>query len=388
MPASAMNSSERLHHEEKKEPLTKLVLCFDGTGNKYSGDTSDTNIVKLYQKLDREAENQFHYYQPGIGTYSAGEESLNAGLWGRFKRSISQVIDQAVGTTFDSHVIAGYRFVMRYYTEGSQIYLFGFSRGAFTARFLARMISTIGLLSKGNEEMVPFAYKSYQNYETGVESGKLMEDWMDRFSKTFCRPKMRVHFLGLFDTVNSVGVFDVPFTTKTHLPKVFETACHIRHAVAIDERRSKFRAALLQQDLENMPKDKAPGEDIKEVYFPGNHGDVGGGWLAEGDKGCSDKNPPVQLSDLSLEWMINELKQLPYENDAMRLVFNKDVDEFLNNIRNNEVEASTATIHDVLKFNGGVSAMKVILWNLLGESIEASDMGLTATSALSTNPLL
>ena len=282
---------------------------------------------------------------------------------------------------------------MRYYTEGSQMYLFGFSRGAFTARFLARMISTIGLLSKGNEEMVPFAYKSYQNYERGVGRGKLNTastnlDWMHRFRETFCRPNVKVHFLGLFDTVNSVGVFDVPFTTQTYFPEVLGTARHIRHAVAIDERRSKFRAALLQQDVKNVPKDKAPEEDIKEVYFPGNHGDVGGGWLAEGNKDCHEANDPVQLSDLSLEWMINELKQLPHVNDATRLVFNEHVDIFLNNIGNKEVEASTATIHDLLKFNGGVSAIKVVLWNLLGESVEASDMGLAATSALSTNPLL
>lgn len=315
----------------------------------------------------------------GIGTYSAGEKSLNAGLWGRFKRHVSQVIDQGVGTTFDSHVIAGYRFVMRYYDEHGKIYLFGFSRGAFTARFLARMISTIGLLSKGNEEMVPFAYKSYQNYENGVgkfKTAKENQAWMDSFSETFCRPNVKVHFLGLFDTVNSVGVFDVPFTTKTYLPTVLGTAHHIRHAVAIDERRSKFKVALLQQDLRDKPDD---GEDIKEVYFPGNHGDVGGGWLAEGNKDCDEANDPVQLSDLSLEWMINELQQLHPENDPRRLVFNKHVDIFLNNIRSKEVEASTATIHDVLKFNGGVSAMMVVFWNLLGESVVAFDIGLTAT---------
>lgn len=66
MAASVMNSSERRQHEEKKELPSKLVLCFDGTGNEYSGNTSDTNIVKLYQKLDREAEDQFHYYQRKI----------------------------------------------------------------------------------------------------------------------------------------------------------------------------------------------------------------------------------------------------------------------------------------------------------------------------------
>ena len=66
MAASVMNSSERRQHEEKKELPSKLVLCFDGTGNEYSGNTSDTNIVKLYQKLDRKAEDQFHYYQRKI----------------------------------------------------------------------------------------------------------------------------------------------------------------------------------------------------------------------------------------------------------------------------------------------------------------------------------
>lgn len=62
MPAPTMNSGERVHSENDK-PVSKLVLCFDGTGNEYSGNTSDTNIVKLYQKLDRHAVDQFHYYQ-------------------------------------------------------------------------------------------------------------------------------------------------------------------------------------------------------------------------------------------------------------------------------------------------------------------------------------
>ena len=303
------------------------------------------------------------------------------------------MIDQGLGTTFDSHVIAGYRFIMRYYTEGSQIYLFGFSRGAFTARFLARMIRKIGILSKGNEEMVPFAYKFYQNYAIGVGNSKLTtteenEMWMKKFNQTFCRPRVKVHFLGLFDTVNSVNVFDVPFTTKTYLPEVLDSACHIRHAVAIDERRVRFKPALLSQDLQDADPNKISEEDIKEVYFPGNHGDVGGGWQAEGDGNQPEKDDPVQLSDLSLEWMINELKELPYKTDATRLVFNDHADTFLNNIGRKKVEASTATIHDVLKFGGGVSAMMVIFWNLLGESVEASDIGLAATSAVSTNTLL
>ncbi len=226
---------------------------------------------------------------------------------------------------------------MRYYGPGDRIYIFGFSRGAFTARFLARMIAHVGLLSMGNEEMVQFAYKVYQDYEMGVKGARA---YMETFRSYFCRheemslpdapkssniqvgkymdedveecsdeercrhnelenentkPKMvdtgiKVHFLGLFDTVNSVGTFDVPFTKTPKVSDVLGTAEHVRHAVAIDERRVKFKAALLAQDVkiryenssaESQPDGKFTTKDhenclplkieevIKEVWFPG-----------------------------------------------------------------------------------------------------------------------
>lgn len=293
---------------------------------------------------------------------------MNTGLWKGFKRSVSKTIDQGVGTTFDSHVIAAYRFIMRYYDDGDKIYLFGFSRGAFTARFLARMVATIGLLSKGNEEMVPFAYKSYQDYENGTggfKSAKEHQKWMDSFKVTFCRLDAQIHFLGLFDTVNSVGYFDLPFTRKTYLPTVSGTARHVRHAVAIDERRCKFKPALLQQDTKTNKDD---GEDIKEVYFAGNHGDVGGGWRAIDDKDDGDEcNDPLQLSDITLEWMIRELQDLPAYDPQEKLVFNEHVDMFLKNFSCRMEEAYKAKIHDVLKFSKDTPWMKVIFWNFLGE---------------------
>lgn len=303
----------------------------------------------------------------GIGTYPGAEKSVNTGRWGRFKRSISQTVDQGLGITFDSHVIAAYRFVMRYYEDGDKIFLFGFSRGAFTARFLARMITTIGVLSKGNEEMVPFAYKSYQDYENGIGKFKTEKEnrkWMENFKVTFCRTDVKVHFLGLFDTVSSVGYFDVPFSRKTYLPTVLGTADHIRHAVSIDERRCKFKAALLQQDI-NASDESC--EDIKEVYFAGNHGDIGGGWLAQGRLDVDEADDPVQLSDITLKWMITELQALPARVPEERLIFNEHVDMFLCNINSKQDEVCAAKMHDVLRFNGGVSWRKVILWNFLGK---------------------
>ncbi|CAF9931387.1 MAG: hypothetical protein HETSPECPRED_007855 [Heterodermia speciosa] len=345
----------------------KLLCCFDGTGNRYSGDTSDTNIVKLYQKFDRHAPKQFHYYQPGIGTYVAGEQSVNQGVWGRAKRWWTETIDQGLGTSFDAHVIAGYRFIMRYHEEGDKIFIFGFSRGAFTARFLARMISTIGLLSKGNEEMVPFAYRAYQEYEMGIGPHKTAQEhehYMRNFQTTFCRKGVKVHFLGLFDTVNSVGYFDLPFTKKTYLPSVRKTATHVRHAVSIDERRCKFKPALLQQDKRAANAENTE-EDIREVFFPGNHGDIGGGWMAPGNNAATEADDPLQLSDIALEWMISELDALPAKHPTDKLEWNDHRDIFLQNYNRKVATAVQAPMHDILRYGGGVSPVSTFLWRIM-----------------------
>ena len=348
----------------------RLVLCFDGTGNRYKGDTSDSNIVKLYQKFDRSDPNQYHYYQPGIGTYSTSEKSVNLGPWGRFRQWGDESIDSGFGTSFDQHVIEGYRFLMRYYDsptatyDGDKIYIFGFSRGAFTARFLARMISTIGILSKGNKEMVSFAYKSFQDYETRsgpLKTPSARQAYMEKFKNTFCRVNAKVYFLGLFDTVNSVGVL----TNSDGIPSQLRTADHIRHAVSIDERRVAFKPALLAQD---QISGKNNDEDIKEVFFAGNHGDLGGGWPAQGNDIETDiAEDPVQLSDLPFAWMITALKDTDSNEDpSKRIAFNSDMDVFLNNFGRKEEMAYLATLHDPLKYGGGLSRMKVLSWKFMG----------------------
>lgn len=133
------------------------------------------------------------------------------------KASIGQTIDQAIGTTFEYHVSAGYKFLMRFYSPGDAIYIFGFSRGAYTARFLAEMINVAGLLSQGNEDMVRFAFSSFSDVQRHrgklkkTEEERNHEKYLQNFKKTFCRPNVDVYFLGLFDCVNSVGQFEVPF---------------------------------------------------------------------------------------------------------------------------------------------------------------------------------
>ncbi|KAK3178350.1 hypothetical protein OEA41_000485 [Lepraria neglecta] len=180
---NGVSEADDTHVDRPKKERGKLILCFDGTA--------------------------------GIGTYTTDASFLNPGLWGSFRRWLSQTFDEGIGTTFDQHVIAGYPFAMRYHNDGDRIFMFSFSRGAFTARFLARMIATVGLLSKGNEEMVPFAYRTYHEYEMGSGSqfmtAQEAQEYMKSFKTTFCRATTRVHFPRFFDTVDSVGAFRSSF---------------------------------------------------------------------------------------------------------------------------------------------------------------------------------
>ena len=135
-------------------------------------------------------------------------------------------LDQGLGTTFREHVLAGYRFLMSFYQDGDEIYVFGFSRGAYTARFLSQMIFRVGLLSNGNQEMVHFAWTTFSDWlrttGDGTPTDAAKQAYMEKFKSTFCRSGVEVLFLGLFDCVNSVGTFEAPFwkTSYKHIPKV------------------------------------------------------------------------------------------------------------------------------------------------------------------------
>lgn len=157
---------------------------------------------------------------------------------------------------------------MRFYNPGDEIYMFGFSRGAYIARFLAEMLDHIGLLSHGNEEMVKFAWKAFAQWQCRRgdskhstekssdtkeqkeidEKTETMYRFMKGFRETFSRPVGRIRFLGLFDTVNSVPQFENAWMQRSKFPYTARSSAKvIRHAVSIDERRAKFRQDLLYQ---------------------------------------------------------------------------------------------------------------------------------------------
>ncbi|KAK4120586.1 hypothetical protein N657DRAFT_624682 [Parathielavia appendiculata] len=252
----------------------KIILCFDGTGNKFHGDDSDSNILKIFRMLDRTASDQYHYYQPGIGTYVVSNRLSHTGTVARIKSWYQKAKDSAIGSSFDQHVVGGYRFLMRFYNPGDEIYIFGFSRGAYIARFLAEMLDYVGLLSHGNEEMVRFAWKAFSNWQSrqgdktpeGIKKKKEMYAFMKGFRETFSRPVRRIRFLGLFDTVNSVPRFETAWMQRSRFPYTARTSAKIiRHAVSIDERRAKFRQDLIYQSGKSHKGKSAHREKLHRI---------------------------------------------------------------------------------------------------------------------------
>lgn len=210
----AAEDSKHLHPKGRT-----LVVCLDGTGDQFDHDNS--NVVNFVATLKKDDPNQVVYYQSGIGTYDGH------GLSGGF----TAAMDMAVGSSLGVHVRDAYEFLMQNYHEDDRICLFGFSRGAYTARCLAGMLNKVGLLPAHNTAQVQFAYNFYKD---DSEIGWKMSQG---FKKTFCI-EVSVYFLGLWDCVASVGFIPrrLPFTKTAS-----NSISHFRHAMALDEHRAKFK---------------------------------------------------------------------------------------------------------------------------------------------------
>jgi uncharacterized protein (DUF2235 family) len=253
-----------------------LIVCLDGTGNEF-GD-KNSNVVKLCQVLNRNPVSQIVYYHPGIGTQPEFYEPTR---WGRLKHWFNKKLDQAIGHGVLKNMMAAYLFLMNNYEPNDRIYIFGFSRGAYTARVLCAMLYKFGLLDRGNDNLVRYATTLL------VKRTLKNEELTKGFSQTFGR-ECKVHFLGVWDTVSSVSwLADPPYVQNT---KKNPAICCIRHAVSIDECRAYFRTNL----FDHSP----PNQDLKEVWFPGIHGDIGGGYLES----------ESALSKNSFAWMLREAK--------------------------------------------------------------------------------
>ncbi|KAH8987748.1 hypothetical protein EDB86DRAFT_2949147 [Lactarius hatsudake] len=185
----------------------------------------------------------------------------------------------------------GYQFLMQSYNVGDKVCLFGFSRGAYTARALAGMLHKVGLLSRDNIEQIPFAYELYKSDDNvALAQG---------FKMTFSR-EVPIEFVGVWDTVASVGFImgkTLPFANVNTTIRVF------RQALSLDEHRAKFRPNLYQHSVPKRPVTRDGDElydtDLKEVWFAGCHTDVGGGSTPDSTK--------HSLANIPLRWMVQEV---------------------------------------------------------------------------------
>ncbi|KAI0045411.1 hypothetical protein FA95DRAFT_1583363 [Auriscalpium vulgare] len=260
-----------------------LVLCFDGTSDEYDDD--NTNVVKFYSLLQKDrAQDQLCYYQAGIGTY------FQPGVVRPYAHRAAALLDQAFAWYLSAHVLDGYKFLMQNYNSGDKVCLFGFSRGAYTARALAGMLKKVGLLEKDNAEQMTFAYRIYSSTRAVDEA------LAPGFKKTFCRD-VPVEFLGAWDTVASVGLVlarTLPFVSMNSNIKTF------RHGLALDEHRVRFIPSLYK-GAGNGPEGASEKffTDAEEVWFVGGHTDVGGGAVKDAT--------PNMLSNVPLRWMVREV---------------------------------------------------------------------------------
>lgn len=266
-----------------------VVVCCDGTANEFA--RNRTNVLKLYSALVHDTPEQVVYYHPGIGTMEP------FGALSPFTRKFARLLGMAVGYGLANDVRDAYVFLMQTYEPGDCIYLFGFSRGAFTARAVASLIRMYGMIRKGNEALVPYAIRMQMGIDrSGADRPAASANFelAAEFKRTMSCANPRIRFVGVWDTVSSVGWVENPLhlAYEANNPDI-EIG---RHAVSIDERRAFFRSHLWQ-----VPRDPAAAHgprDLKQVWFPGVHCDVGGGY-AEDESG---------LSKYALEWMLEEAK--------------------------------------------------------------------------------
>ena len=264
--------------------MKNIIVCCDGTWNTPTemdhGLPSPTNVVKLYNALVQD-DAQLAYYHPGVGT--------GKGWW-------DKIAGGGTGEGLDQNIMSAYRWLGSHYRPGDRIFLFGFSRGAYTVRSLGGLIAKCGLVDL-SADMTPDAvwkrvHEIFAAYRKGVDFAN--PDNYPFYNTPAGQPAKEttpIHLIGVWDTVGALGIpddfallglLDNPARYRFHDTMLSRMVSHARHAVAIDERRASFAPTLWSN---------APGSDLKQQWFPGVHCDVGGGYVETG------------LSARALEWM-------------------------------------------------------------------------------------
>ena len=254
----------------------RIVLCFDGTDNQFG--ESNTNIAKLCRLLEQgEPDKQIIFYDPGVGSKNFAEEHADF-----FSRSVHKIKEHYLGYGLQANIEDGLRFLMEHYVPDDKVFLFGFSRGAFTARSLAGMLKRTGLLRKGQANLIKTQTKIYNEYDYESSDQSKGNKRAQEFKATFGQ-ECPVHFIGVWDTVSALyGLAGKRF----HASELPDAIPYGYHALALNEDRTLFAPEPW------VLPDEGTGNK-KQVWFAGCHSDVGGGYDKSG------------LGDITLQWMLD-----------------------------------------------------------------------------------
>ncbi|MCL1477225.1 DUF2235 domain-containing protein [Marinobacter sp. M3C] len=257
----------------------RIVICADGTWNRPEEDLQKdfpTNVLRLARAITPVAADgisQQVFYDWGIGSYH------------------NALIGGVTGQGLHKNILDGYRYLVQNYAPGDEVYLFGFSRGAYTVRALCGLINNCGIVARVDAARIQQAFEHYKKpgkdyAPDGIQSLA--------FRAAHSHPSRQVRFVGVWDTVGALGVpFSLMglFDSKDEFydTKLGSNVSFARHALAIDERREDFEPTLWLS---------RPGLDLQQVWFAGSHSDIGGGYEPD-DQG-------LRAADYSLAWMLKE----------------------------------------------------------------------------------
>ncbi|KAK0440237.1 hypothetical protein EV421DRAFT_1712567, partial [Armillaria borealis] len=232
-----------------------LVVCLDGTANQFGH--RNTNVVELHNRILKDDQDvpQLTFYSSGIGTYVPPSTFSLAHL--------RHNLDKVFAGSFKRLVEEAYRWIADHYLPGDRLFLFGFSRGAYQVRALAGMIEKVRI------PVLPYtAFQIYQRDSARSQAEALALN----FKRTFAR-SVRVHFVGVWDTVSSVGIAQMQ---PLPLTKSASHICFFWHGLALDERRVKFLSEYLAGGRSPLTGNEHYEEppNAKEVWFPGRHSDM------------------------------------------------------------------------------------------------------------------
>lgn len=257
-----------------EESTKRLVVCFDGTWNSADSRKAETNVARMARAVRATSggPQQMTLYLRGVGSTGIALQKLLGG---------------AFGEGVDDNIRSGYMFLAQNYVPGDGIFLFGFSRGAFTARSLAGFIAACGLLKRQSLGSLSAAWDYYRH-----AASRSPQDFC-RLYGADCHADVGIAFLGVWDTVGALGIPGTVLNELTAQDYQFHDTAPSRivrvgrHALAIDEHRDEFEPTLWTG--------AAPeGSDIRQFWFAGAHSDVGGGY--------QDR----RLADIPLRWMAEE----------------------------------------------------------------------------------